>query len=232
MSTEQKYSNNQEEIARLHLENEQLKKKLEVEEFHHKTLYKQWNELNTRMLGTEREFDRFRRRNIFYKYAFFSILILLLPAYYLLSHTKEDRIPDATVQTSPDTPKTNQTPVRSDTQVVTKAPPALKESITANTDTAKTANADTATPAVVKPKEKEIVKQDTVRKVIPVTKPVVEVPLDDSGRDSIYWQGWNAYYKKMRNPYRRASEKFTVWLQGWTDGKNDSRKLSAQDSTR
>jgi hypothetical protein len=231
VNTEPRYLYNADENEKLRLDNEQLKKKLEVEEFHHKTLYKQWNELNTRMLSSEREFDQFRRKNIFYKYAFYSILILLFPAYYLLTHNKEDRIPNVTVQnSSSQTPKANETHVSKDTQIVNQ-PPIVDEPATLNEQIK--ANPDTAKSIVVKPEEKEIIKPDTVRKTIAISKPVAEEPLSEAGRDSVYWQGWNGYYKKIRNPYQRSSEKFTVWLQGWKDGENDSKKVSPDgESTR
>jgi len=226
VNTAQKYSDNQEENEKLLSENAELKKKLEVEEFHHKTLYRQWSELNSRMLATEREFDRFKTKNIFYKYAFFFILLSIIPAYYLISKTKGDEKTAPVTQTDSPQP-TKQIPIAKDTPIVSQAPE-LNETVASNADTVK--------PLIVKPREKELIKPDTIQKTITINKPTInkpviaEEPLSDAGRDSVYWQGWNGYYKKLRNPYRRSSEKFTLWLQGWKDGENDSKKLSAQDS--
>ena len=68
MNTQQDRSSDYQENEKLFLENLQLKKELEKEEFLHKTLYKQWNELSTRMLAKERELKQVRSGNLFYKY--------------------------------------------------------------------------------------------------------------------------------------------------------------------
>ena len=90
MNIHQEYSVNQEEVEKLRLENLELKKSLENEEFLHKTLYKQWNELNARVLAKERELKQSETRNIFYKYAFYIILFAIVPAYYFLNSSKGD----------------------------------------------------------------------------------------------------------------------------------------------
>src|SRR5438046_1411107 len=93
MDTQQKYSDSQRDIEKLRLENVQLKKNLEREELLHKSLYKQWSELSARMSAKEQEEEQLRSRNSFYKYAFYAILILLVPAYYFLINGKaESRI--------------------------------------------------------------------------------------------------------------------------------------------
>ena len=75
MNIPQEHSDYQRANEKLRFEIEQLKKNLEKEEFLHRTLYKQWNELNNRMLLKESEFKRFKVKNLLYKYTFYLILI-------------------------------------------------------------------------------------------------------------------------------------------------------------
>ncbi len=211
MNTQQEHPDNKQENERLRLDNVRLKDNLEKEELLHKTLYKQWTELNALMLAKEREFEEYKPRNLFYKYAFYAILFLIAPAYYFLSNGKGDeKITPASKAASSATPPTNQTP---------------------------TNNLDTAELPAVQIEEKKIIKRDTIQpKMTTINKPVTDKPLTgfvkddnpltDSARDSIYWQGWNAYYEKSRNPYQRYTQKFQVWLEGWKDGENDANKLT------
>ncbi|MEO6330913.1 MAG: hypothetical protein ABIO55_18400 [Ginsengibacter sp.] len=222
MNTHQNYYDNPQEAEGLQLENIQLKKRLEQEEFLHKSLYRQWNELNDRILAKERELSQFNSRNLFYKYAFYVILFALIPAYYFLTYGKEGEkknIPASDIASSP-TPVVNQSPITlSDTVKVTG----------------------------IKPAEENAIQPDIVnQKLAPVNKPIVYQPfpgneIDDkpvsndkslagSVRDSVYSQGWDAYYKQTRNPYQRSSKKYEVWLEGWKDGENGAKKLTAKDS--
>ena len=207
MDTQQKYSDHQQEIEKLRLENVQLKKNLEKEELLHKSLYSQWKQLNARMAAKEHEVEQqFNSSNLFYKYDFYVILILLIPMYYFLSNSKGDkRITTSLQAASSQLPTKNQTP---------------------------TNNPDTVQLPNVKLKENEIIKPGILQpKMATVNKKVIDKPLTDSARDLIYWQGWNAYYGKSRNPYKKFSQKFEAWLIGWKDGENDAKKLLAKDST-
>lgn len=216
MITQQEYSNSQIENEKLLLENVQLKKDLEKEEFLHKTLYKQWNELNLRMLAKEREFNKFKSGNVFYKYAFYFILFISAPVYYFLSSTKGD---EKIISASKAVP-----------------PPAL----TAEQETA--INPGTVQLPNVKPEEKKIVQQDTIQTKLVVTKervitnkpvitnkqintnePVVK-SLTDSVRTLIYSEGWDAYFEKSENPYKKSPQKYNAWLEGWKDAEKDDNK--------
>ena len=96
----------QQENQRLLLENAQLKKSLEKEEFLHRNLYQQWTELNARTLVAERELKKLRLRHKswpklrlihrswpklqfrykswpkFYKYVFYALLLITVPFAY------------------------------------------------------------------------------------------------------------------------------------------------------
>jgi len=207
MDTQQKYSDNQQEIEKLRLENVQLKKNLEKEELLHKSLYNQWKQLNARMAAKEHEMkQQLHSGNLFYKYAFYVILILLIPMYYFLNNSNGGK-----KITPPSQTGSSQTPIK-------------KQAPTNNPYTVQLPN--------VKLKEKEIIKPDTFQpKMVTINKPVIDKPLTDSVRDLIYWEGWNAYYGKSRNPYKKFSQKFEAWLIGWKDGENDAKKLLAKDST-
>jgi hypothetical protein len=71
----------------------------------------------------------------------------------------------------------------------------------------------------------------TRRKPVPARQPVVEAPLSDAQRDSIYWNGWNDYFNKTSSHYRKSSEKYKAWLQGFNDGRRDARKVIAQQDS-
>ncbi|MEP6597327.1 MAG: hypothetical protein ABJA71_15350 [Ginsengibacter sp.] len=196
MVVQQEHSGNQQENEELRLENVQLKKDLEKEEFLHKTLYKQWNELNAQMLAKEREFNHFRLRNLFYKYAFYLILFTAAPAYYFISNSKKDE----------------KIPIIS--QAVSSPP------------TVATKRATAVKPPDIKYEEKQIIQPDRIQqKLVIIYKPQVIVkPLTDSVRNLIYSEGWDAYYEKSGNPYQKSSQKYQVWLQGWKDAENDDKK--------
>lgn len=208
MITQQEHSLTQQENEKLRLENIQLKENLEKEEFLHKTLYKQWSELNIRMLSKEREFNQFKRGNVFYKYAFFLILLAAAPVYYFISSTNGDkRIATVSQPVSP-------APV----------PTTSKKDIAVS----KTTKRDVAVqPPVIKREEKEIIQPDTIQpKPAIVNKPAVIVkPLTDSVRNLIYSEGWDAYYEKSDSHYPKSSQKYKVWLEGWKDAENDDKKM-------
>jgi hypothetical protein len=219
MNTPQQYINNQEENERLRLENAQLKKDLEKEEFLHKTLYKQWNELNARMSGKEREFNRFKSGNLFYKYAFYSILFLAVPVYYFLGNGKSSKNiePVSQVTSPPAVVATNQTLSTNTNQT-----------LNTNTDTIHTTTVKTDDMKFdnVKPQEKKVIQPDTSQsKPAAVIKAPIEKPLSDSVRNLIYSEGWDAYYEKLTSRYSKSSQKYQIWLAGWKDAENDANKL-------
>ena len=77
----------QEENQKLILENTQLKDALEKEEFLHKNLYKQWTELNDRVLTRDRELTQLKLKQDFwrnfYRYSFYALLLTTIVfAYY------------------------------------------------------------------------------------------------------------------------------------------------------
>ena len=98
----------QQENQRLVLENAQLKKSLEKEEFLHRNLYQQWTELNARTLVKDRELKKLQLRHKswpeFYKYVFYALLLVtVLFTYYLLSKWGKN---SASLQTSTTTKDT------------------------------------------------------------------------------------------------------------------------------
>lgn len=86
------------ESHRLRAENAELKKSLEKEEFLHKNLYKQWTELNARILIKDSELKRMElKRNVFnnfFKYSFYALLLFLIVfAFFFFS--KGDKNPES-----------------------------------------------------------------------------------------------------------------------------------------
>jgi ribosome modulation factor len=200
--TQQARSDIEEENEKLRLENMHLKRSLEKEEFLHKTLYRQWNELNLRRLADNRESKQVESWNLFYKYAFYLILFLLIPALYFLSKGKADNGTTAPQTLSSPAATTNQTPA---------------------------INKDTVQPINVKPDKKTI--QPVIQsKPATINQAVIEKPLTDSVRTSIYWEGWSAYYEKSHNPYQKSFQKSEVWLEGWKEGEKDALKNENKSS--
>src|ERR1700733_14316820 len=112
VNTPQDYVDSQQEVEKLQLENIQLKKKLEQEELLHKSLYRQWSELNDSVLVKNRQLEQFGWRNSFYKYAFYVILLALIPGYYFLVRSKgQAKITPVPQVTSSPALITNQSPI-------------------------------------------------------------------------------------------------------------------------
>jgi len=199
MNTQQTHSDIQNENEKLRLENVQLKKNLEKEEFLHKALYRQWNELNIRRLAEKRELKQLESRNLFYKYAFY-VILFLVAAYYFLSNSKGSDKTDASQTVSSSTPTPNQT-------------------VATSPDTLQLINVKleerAAHPAIIEPAITE--------------KPIIDKSLPDSVRSLIYWEGWSAYYEKLHNPYQKSLQKSEAWLAGWKQGENDAKKKSEKE---
>ena len=119
----QQHSQNQEKIDKLRLENVELKKKLEQEQLLHTMLYKEWKELNEHVLAKEHEVHEGKPKNLFYKYAFYLLLISLIPAYYFINAGKENgKIPSSQTAAVPTliTPIKDSTPITNSTQTTDK----------------------------------------------------------------------------------------------------------------
>jgi hypothetical protein len=206
MDTQQEYSDLKQEIEKLRLENVQLKKNLEKEEFFEKGIYKQWCELHALILSKENEVKQARAVNSIYKYGFYLILLLFIPSIYFLSSDKRGER------------------VAYDSQAAASPKRVPNETLTSNPDTVKVLK--------IMPEQKEIVKQATVQTIsATAANTVVTNPITDSARISVYWEGWVAYYeKKSRNPYPKSTQEYEAWLAGWKEGENDSKKTLAKNS--
>lgn len=214
------HSQNQDEIEKLRLKNEELKKNLEREQLLHSMLYKEWKELSEQASARENEFYHNKSKNVFYKYAFFVLLICMIPAYYFFAPGRGNE------KTAPSSSQVATTEPAKDSSVIKDSTPITKDSMPTNKNTAITQPA-VQTP-VVQPEEKKAPRDTIKPKMVTLTRHVSEAPLDSSSTDSIYWMGWNAYFNKSSNHFRKSSEKYKVWMQGFNDGHNDARKLLAQ----
>lgn len=199
----------QRENEKLRFEIEQLKKNLEKEEFLHRTLYKQWNELNNRILLKENEFKRFKVKNLLYKYTFYLILISVVSSYYFMNTGKGNEKDDKKIPVSQ---------AASSTMLTTHEAP--------------TTNPEKIKVPDEKLVEKVTIAPDAIRtKTAAIVKQVVNKPLNDSVRNFIYWEGWSAYYEKSNNPYQKFSQEYEVWLEGWKEGEEDAKKILAKNSS-
>lgn len=239
METQQN-SQNEDEFDKLRLKNAELKKNLEREQLLHTMLYKEWVQLKEQISAKELEvYDR-KPKNVFYKYAFYLLLVSFIPSYYFLYGRKtyeksySSPITASAVKLTADSLKKN---------LISKENIRIEDSTLMHDSTLTTYKRQTNTSAlmqqsapqqtVVKPENKIAIQPDTnIQKTTAFKRPVVEPILNDSMRDIIYWQGWNAYYNKSRNTFKKSSEKYKVWLQGWDDGKNDAQKLSAKNALK
>ncbi len=87
----------------LRLRNAELKKELEREKMLHKMLFKEWEELTAEMAAHKQDgYENSRPKNLFYKYAFYVLLITLLPVFYFLNPLADNKRPSS-FQTVSDT---------------------------------------------------------------------------------------------------------------------------------
>ena len=224
---------NQDEIDKLRTKNEELKKNLEREQALHGMLYKEWKDLDEQRTAREFELQNPKPKNLFYKYAFYIILILLIPAAIFLSTQKNGK-PANIVKDQTHPPKDSaiiENPSKPNDAVISTRDSTLKPGKDVTTSTPE------AQPQVLKeqptpPKpENNIIQPDTIkRKSVALVKQEPDLPLSDSVRDSIYWIGWNAYYKRTASHFRKSSQKYQAWLEGYNDGRKDAKKLLAKDS--
>jgi hypothetical protein len=223
---------NQDEIEKLRAQNEELKKNLEREQVLHSMLYKEWKNLDEQRAAREYELQDPKPKNLFYKYAFYVILILLIPAIFLLNFQKNGKATSGLNKIQ----LTNDSAIVQDSAKVNNSLTLSADSIQ-KTDKNLATNGPTIPPQpateqpVVQTQEKKLLQHDTGKlKPIAVIKEAPDLPLSDSVRDSIYWIGWNAYYKKAGSHFRKSSQKYKAWLEGYNDGRKDAKKLLAKDS--
>jgi len=226
----QQHFDNQDEFNKLVARNMELKKELEREQSLHTMLYKEWKELSEKMSSQEHEvYENSRPKNLFYKYAFFALLIALIPAVYFLYPQTGSR----TISSSP--PVATDSLFRADTTTASTASP-RQDSISTNNEK-QTSSRDVAhEPAQEKPVIKTVEKtppahDSTSPARLIVHKPVIETPLTNEARDSISSDGFNAYFNHRRNPYRKYSTRYKVWAEGWKEGKAEGEKVVEKNPT-
>jgi hypothetical protein len=241
LETKESYLQNQAVIDKLRMENVELKKNLEREQLLHTMLYKEWKELNERALAGNGQNEGVTSKNLFYKYGFYILLIAMIPAYFLMNAGKGTEKTTPSSQTAPapapqqitpiiDSASTTGRKAASDkTKTVQQAAPEQPVTRREAKPEEQSVAKSVAIPEI-KPEIKTAIRPDSLKQKKAIAIKPVEVPLTDSARDEIYWQGWNAYYSRSSNHFSKSSEKYKVWLEGWSEGRNDARKLLAKDS--
>ena len=198
MNKQQEYSALLQNIENLRLENVQLKKNLEKEEFLHKVLYRQWRQLRILTFSKENELKWVGSVNSFYRYGFYLVSgLLIIQLFFPASGRRVDqKIVNASQIGSPQMPMKD-------------------KSLTSN-----------RTPLPdIKAVQKETIQSATIQPIpATVNDAVINTSLPDSVKSSIYWDGWVAYYQKASNPYQKSGQEYEAWLEGWKQGENDARK--------
>ena len=237
MDTQQNFQS-REDIDKLRLKNEELKKELEREQLLHKMLYNEWKQLSDQASVRETEiYDSGRPKNLFYKYAFYVLLVGGAAAFYFLYYGGGLYPDDNT--TSASSPAVS-IPVTHGDSVTTTA--SLKDSALANdpvisVNTAKQDNKEAPKqvalkqPEVkqpqVKSEEKKVIPPDTNNQTVAsASKPAAEPSLTAEARDSIYWLGFNAYFNHSASRFKKSSPKYKVWLEGFNNGKAEAKKVA------
>jgi hypothetical protein len=233
----QPHFENPEEIEKLRTKNIELKKELEREQIRHNMLFKEWKQLSEQMSAKEEEvYENSKPKNLFYKYAFYVLLIAGIPAVYFLYQRTADlaKIPSSSSsQVISDSVSTTDTisnlavaPIN-DSLPKRNSTPTIGGKLINNRDTIQQV---VASQPVTKPEEKKAILPDSAKQVRLIAhKPVVEKPLTDDGRDSISSEGFNAYFSHRRNPFRKASERYKAWAEGWNEGKVEAKKVVEKD---
>jgi hypothetical protein len=241
VDTQQNFQS-REDLDKLRLKNEELKKELEREQLLHKMLYNEWKQLSDQASARENEiYDSGRPKNLFYKYAFYVLLVGGAAAFYFLYYGGS-LYPDDN-KTSASSPAVSIPVIHSDSVTTTTA--LVKDSLLKNepaisTNTAKQNNDDVPKQVIlkqpevkqpeIKPVEKNAITPDTAKRAIAtISKPVVEPPLTAEARDSIYWLGFNAYFNHSPNHYKKSSAKYKAWLDGFNNGKAEAKKVAPKD---
>jgi hypothetical protein len=225
---------NQEEIDKLRLETKDLKKDLERERLLHSMLYKEWKELQEQASARENVVvENGKAGNGFYKYAFYILLIIMVPIGYFLyppagfekTHVTTQSVPDSTLRRNSSSTLVTSTLKDTVAKIDTASPTERKENN--EIPIHKTA----ISPPVIKPAEKKLTPADSTKKPakVIVRKPVIEGPITEDIRDSIASEGFSAYFYHNRNPYRRASGRYKIWIKGWNSGKEEGKKVVSKD---
>lgn len=232
MDTEQHFENLQ-QVNELRLKNTELKKELEREQFLHSLLYKDWVKLTKQIADQKQEVyeNSTPKKNLFYKYAFYVLLIGLVPGFYFL-YPLTDNNKSSSSQVVSDTARpadlagtraaaaTNSLSRRDSVSSVQKKQ-INKRDVTQQSSTGQ---------PVLQPEEKKAITKDSIKPAGSITrKHVFEIPLTDDERDSIWSLGFNAYFEHHRNPFRRSSEKYKAWAEGWNEGRAEGKKLDEKD---
>ena len=226
---------NQEEADKLLANNLQLKKELEREKTLHNMLYKEWKQLSEQMSARDEEvYENSRPKNLFYKYAFYVLLVAGIPGGYLAyTHIRSGAKIASSVSSSQVVSDSagiaahTTTPIATasvnDSQPKQKYPPTIQEK-SSNSGTSKQQTA--IEQPIIQPLEKKVTSPDSSKKVkIVRQKSLVEKPLTDDETDSISSDGFNAYFEHRRNPFRKSSERYKVWAGGWNEGKAEAIKV-------
>ena len=232
MDAEQHFENLQ-QVNELRLKNTELKKELEREQLLHTMLYKDWVKLTGQIADQKQEaYANSKPKNLFYKYAFYVILIGLVPGFYFL-YPLTDNNKSSSSQVVSDT-------VRHADSARTRAAAAATNSLSKRDSVSGvqkkqinkrdvTQQSSTGQP-VLQPEEKKAITKDSIKPAGSITrKHLFESPLTADERDSISSLGFNAYFEHLRNPFRRSSEKYKAWAEGWNEGKAEGKKLDEKD---
>ena len=238
MDTQQRFINH-EDLDQLRTKNLELKKELDTEKTLHAMLYKEWKQLSEQMdAGNHEAYENARPKNLFYKYAFFVLLAAAIPAgYWAYSHIpRRAKIPSSlsSLQAVSDSASnaTNSTPAKvtapvNESPSEHKSSPAKKEN-SSNSEASKqqTAISQPISQTKSESPEKKEPPTDSAKQVKTIPhKALIEKPLTDDERDSISSDGFSAYFNHRRNPFRRSSQKYKVWAQGWNEGKAEAIKV-------
>ena len=230
----QRFINN-EDLDQLLTKNSQLKKELEREKTLHAMLYKEWKQLSEQTDARDQQaYENARPKNLFYKYAFYVLLAAGIPAGYLAySHTPgRTKTPSSfsSLQVVSDTasvaadnvPAHATIPVKDSQSSQKPSSQTLEKQ--SNSENLKQ-QAVVAQP-VERPLEKKATLPDSATQVKVIAhKPFVEKPLTDDERDSISSDGFNAYFDHRHNPFRKSSQRYKVWAEGWNEGKAEAVKV-------
>lgn len=230
MDTQQNL-NDGEEIEALRLQNSKLKKDLEREQHLHSLLFKEWQELKERMTGKESQvYDSTRNKNPFYKYAFYSLLIILVPAFLILYFRSGNEDAASRMQAVSDSTRPANAAGPATVEVVKDSLPKSDANPADGQPQAQPKNPVVVQEPVTPPEEKKATPQVNDKPPPPpVSKPEVEPPLTDEMRDLISSDGFNAYFEHRRNPYKKSSERYKIWQEGWNDGKLGAEAVEAKD---
>jgi hypothetical protein len=227
VDTEQPFESLQ-QIDELRLRNTELKNELEREKTLHKMLFKEWEELTAEMAAQKQQsYENSRPKNIFYKYAFYVLLIGLVPVFYFVNPPSDNRKTSSSgavsdrhrsedsSSTSTTASASNSLPVK-DSALTVQKKPVIQE----------VKQQPTAEQPVLLPEEKKAITPDSIKLSRSIIhKEVVEVPLTDDERDSITSLGFSDYFDHYRNRYRKSSVKYKAWEKGWNEAKAEAKKL-------